>query len=109
MSCFELRKADVDYSPNDRDFTIPQIATEILNSSKFLGLTWKERQKLPLKDVKDYFMDNDFFSKDYYRRGNSTYLKGYRLIKDDDEIETDKETEPSKDDYLMSDDESVES
>ncbi|MGB1728973.1 MAG: hypothetical protein ACPHF2_03200 [Crocinitomicaceae bacterium] len=110
MSCFEVRKDDVDYSPNDRDFTIPQIATEVLNCKAFLGLTWKERQKLSVKEVKDYFMDNDFFSKDYYRRGNSTYLKGYRLIKDDDENEeTDKETEPSKDDYLMSDDESVES
>lgn len=95
LQTFEERRDDVDYGKLDKDFTIPQIAQEIMAGLAFSRIPWKERQKVTMKEIKAYFHQADYFQEGIYKKGNSLLLRGYRLTHEDDA--TDPEVEESSD------------
>ncbi len=69
-------------------------------------MPYRERQKVTLKTIKEYFLDNnDYFAGCIKKQGNSHILLGYREVVDEEQLQelTDDETEGSSD-FLMDDD-----
>jgi len=109
LACFEPRRDDVDYGENDKDYTIHQVATVILKSDSVAAVPYRERQKVTLKTIKEYFLDNnDYFAGCIKKHGNSHILLGYREAIDEELLQevTDEETDESSD-FLMEDDDST--
>jgi len=108
LQTFEEKRDGVDYGKLDKDFSVPQIAQEILAGAAYARTPWKERQKINNKEIKAYFLQADYFQDGLYKKGNSILLRGYRLTSEEDV--TDAEVDESSDGdfcFTGSDDEIV--
>ena len=98
LACYHERDDTKKYV-DDTDPSLQTVANNMMSSSAFTDIPWKERNKYTLNCIKNYFQDSDFFQELLYKRGNSIKLRGYRLTEVDERNESaDGETDELSED-----------